>query len=209
MTTADRLMELEKQSKEDSKEIKDLALKLEGMAQFTQQSVAKIQGVEQSATSLAKTFAAVTKVLIKRSIIDDAEVMRTMMESEESETRKQINGLVKSGILVKDDSVKPDSVLIIKQVLTEIKGDEVHQELISRYSVLELSRQDIPQHIKDDFNGKVVNETYSFTDRPETLTIMEIYKAVEITGPAGETSPSRETPEKTTEPGDEESPSND
>lgn len=171
MSTLERIEELEKKNKE-------MSLSLEAMSQFCQQVAQKTQGIEQSATQLAKTLAAITKVLIKRNVIDDMEVLEIMRKEDEDQLRSQISGLVQSGIFEKATEIGADSVVLVKQALVDTKSGEF--TVLSNYTPLEMSRQDIPETVKADLIGKKIKETYSFTDRPEMITILEIYNAVEI-----------------------------
>lgn len=189
MSTLERIEKLEKQNKE-------MSMSLEAMSQFCQQIAQKSQGIEQSATQLAKTLSAVTKVLVKGKVIDDMEVLEIMRKEDETQLKSQITGLVESGIFEKGDVIGPNSVVLVKQSLVDTKSGNF--TVLSNYTPLEMSRQDIPETVKKDLIGKKVKDTYSFTDRPEMITILEIYNAVEIKerGDTGKESPSEDKTEE-------------
>ena len=191
MSTLERIEELEKQSLETNRT-------LEALSQFCQQVAQKTQGIETSATQIAKTLSAISKYLTEKDVLDDKEVMKIMREGDEREVKAQISGLVNAGIIVKSPVVGLDSIVIVKNMLIDPKSGDF--ELLSGYTPLEMSREDIPQNIKQELFGKKVKDTYSFTDRPEVLSILEIYDAVEIKTEEGpkEESPPEDKPEEET-----------
>ena len=93
--------------------VQQLIVRVTSPDPMVQMVVSKTQGIEQSVTSLGKTFAAVTEELTESGILNGASVMNRLRKHEDESSMSNIKNLLKDDIIEAADVVTPTSLIAL------------------------------------------------------------------------------------------------
>lgn len=147
---------------------------------FTQLGINRGLALEQSLTSLAKTLTAAISELVETKVLKDDAVMTRIRKMDETNERNRIKLMLDAKTIAPVDAVTATSLVVTLQDAAADGGDK---KLVSEYSVLELTNQELPQEIKTLLLGKKVGENAEIKDEKgnkETIyfKILEVYELV-------------------------------
>jgi hypothetical protein len=178
--------------------------KIESVVQSLKRTVedmsARSIGVEQSATAVAKTLAALSKVLVDKKVITGDDVLDRLRTQEEKQQKDQIEQLVAAGLLVVEDTVTEGSVVIVSQCL--VNAEESVE--ISAYSAVDLTSPYMPEEQKQQFiglkeGGIIKGEGIEGdTEKEEQIKVLSIYRPQEVNGQNDESESQADTPTAST-----------
>lgn len=156
-----------------------------------QMIVSKTQGIEQSVTSLGKTFAAVTEELTESGTLDGSAVMSRLRDYEDKSSMTNVKNLLNDNIIESSDIVSPHSLVVIEHKISNTKTSE--SITVSNYNLVGLGSPATNPAWKEGLIGKTAKEIFTFMVSPDTseiITIKEIYSIVErsVDGEVTETS---------------------
>lgn len=180
MSTLERIEQLEANLSDCQKKLDDYSLGFNQLLGAYQVAIQKLSVIEQTATSLAKTIAALSIVLVHNKVISGDDVMTQIRISDDHDQEQEVKEFLKGNFLKKEEIIDLSSFVVVRQQIIDTETGSV--KLISDYSFFQINHPSIKPELRSLLVGKKINETIEGKtngSKKELITVKEIYSVVE------------------------------